>query len=48
MERVAGSSKRLGNGARRKRNYWGARGKNLNEQGAKKDEKGAVKISKKE
>ncbi len=38
----------MGNGARSKRNYQGARGKIKKEQGAKKDEKGAVKIGKKE
>ncbi len=38
----------MGNGARSKRNYQGARGKIKKEQGAKKDEKGAVKISTKE
>ena len=48
LEKGAGSSKKLGNGARSKRNYQGARGKIKKEQGAKKDEKGAVKISKKE
>ncbi len=44
MEKGAGSSKKLGNGARSKRNYKGARGKIKKEQGAKTDEKGAVKI----
>ncbi len=48
MEKGAGSSKKVGNGARRKRNYQGARGKIKKEQGAKRDEKGAVKIGKKE
>ncbi len=38
----------MGNEARSKKNYQGARGKILKEQGAKKDEKGAVKISDKE
>ncbi len=38
----------MGNGARSKRNYQGARGKIKKEQGAKRDEKGAVKIGKKE
>ncbi len=36
------------NGARSKRNYQGARGKIKKEQGAKSDEKGAVKIGRKE
>ncbi len=44
----AGSSTKLGNGARSKRNYHGARGKIKKEQGVKRDEKGAVKIDKKE
>ncbi len=48
MEKGAGSSKKLGNGARSKRNYQGARAKIKKEQGAKRDEKGAVKIGKKE
>ncbi len=48
MEKGAGSSKKLGNGARSKRNYQGARGKIKKEQGENKDEKGAVKIGKKE
>ncbi len=48
MEKGAGSSEKLGNVARSKRNYQGARGKIKEEQGAKRDEKGAVKISKKE
>ncbi len=48
MEKGAGSSKKLGNGARSKRNYQGARGKIKKEQGAKRDEKGAVKTGKKE
>ncbi len=48
MVKGAGSSKKLGNGARSKRNYQGARGKVKKEQGAKRDEKGAVKIGKKE
>ncbi len=39
---------KLGNGARSKRNYQGARGKIEKEQGANRDEKGAVKIGKKE
>ncbi len=47
MKRVAGSSKKLGNGARSKRNYQGARGNIKKEQGARGDEKGAVKIGKK-
>ncbi len=38
----------MGIGARRKRNYQGARGKIKKEQGAKRDENGAVKIGKKE
>ncbi len=38
----------MGNGARSKRNYQGERGKIKKERGAKRDEKGAVKISKKE
>ncbi len=38
----------LGNGVRSKRNYKGARRKIKKKQGAKKDEKGAVKITKKE
>ena len=38
----------MGNGARSKRNYQGARGKIKKEQGAKRDEKGAVKTGKKE
>ena len=38
----------MGNGARSKRNYQGARGKIKKEQGAKRDEKGAVKIGKQE
>ncbi len=48
MEKGAGSSKKLGNGARSKRNYQGERGKIKKEQGAKGYEKGAVKIGKKE
>ncbi len=48
MERGAGSSKKLGNGARSKKNYQGARGKSKKEQGAKGDQKGALKIDKKE
>ncbi len=48
MEKRAGSSKELGDGARSKRNYQGARGTVKKEQGAKGDEKGAVKIGKKE
>ncbi len=48
MEKGAGSSKKLGNGARSKRNYQGARRNVKKEQGAKGDEKGAVKIGKKE
>ncbi len=48
MEKGAGSSKKLGNGARSKINYQGARGKMKKEQGANRDEKGAVKIGKKE
>ena len=48
MEKGAGSSKKLGNGARSKRNYQGARGQIKKEQGAKSDEKGAVKIGIKE
>ncbi len=38
----------MGNGARSKRNYQGARGKIKKEQGAKRYEKGAVKIGTKE
>ena len=38
----------MGNGARSKRNYQGARGNVKKEQGAKGDEKGAVKIGRKE
>ncbi len=38
----------MGNGAKSKRNYQGAREKIKKEQGAKKDEKGAAKIGKKE
>ncbi len=48
MEKGAGSSKKLGNGARSKKNYQGARGKIKKEQGAMRNEKGAVKIGKKE
>ena len=48
MEKEAGNSKKLGNGARRKRNYQGARGKLKKGQGAKRNEKGAVKIGNKE
>ncbi len=48
MEKGAGSSKKLGNGARSKRNYQGARGKIKKEQGVKRDEKGAVNIGIKE
>ncbi len=48
MEKGAGSSKKLGNGARSKINYQGARGKIKKEKGAKIDENGAVKICKKE
>ncbi len=48
MEKGAGSSKKLGNRARGKINYQGAREKIKKEQGAKSDEKGAVKIGKKE
>ncbi len=48
MEKGAGSSKKLGNGARNKRNYQGARGKIKKEHRAKRDEKGTVKIGKKE
>ncbi len=47
MEKGARSSKKLANGARSKRNYQGERGKMKKEQGAKRDEKGAVKIGKK-
>ena len=36
----------MGNGARSKRNYQGARGKIRKEQEAERDEKGAVKIGK--
>ena len=38
----------MGNGARSKRSYQGARGKIKKEQGAKRDKKGAVKTGKKE
>ncbi len=38
----------MGNGARSKRNYQGARGKIKKEQGVKRYEKGAVKICKKD
>ncbi len=38
----------MGNGARSKRNYQGAKGNIKKEQGAKGYEKGAVKIGKKE
>ena len=38
----------LGNGARSRRNYQGARGKIKKEQGAKRNDKGAVKIGEKE
>ncbi len=48
MKKGAGSSKKVGNGARSKRNYQGARGEIKKEQGAKTDEKGAVKIGQKE
>ncbi len=48
MEKGAGSSKKLRNGARSKKKYQGARGKINKEQGAKRDEKGAVKIGTKE
>ncbi len=48
LEKGAGSSKKLGNGAGSKNNYQGARGKISKEQEAKKGEKGAVKISRKE
>ncbi len=48
MEEGAGSSKKLENGARSKRNYQGAREKMKREQGAKRYEKGAVKIGRKE
>ncbi len=48
MEKGAGSSKKMGNGARSKRIYQGARGKIKKEQGAKRDEKGAVKTGKRE
>ncbi len=48
MEKGAGSSKKLGNGACSKKNYQGARGKIKEEQGAKRDEKGVVEICKKE
>ncbi len=48
MGRGAGSSKKFGNGARSKRNYQGARGKIKKEQGAKRYEKGAVKMGKME
>ncbi len=47
MEKGAGSSKQLGNGARSMRNYKAARGKIKKERGAKRNEKGAVKIGKK-
>ncbi len=48
MDKGAGSSKKMGNGARSKRSYRGARGKIKKEQGAKRHEKGAVKVGKKE
>ncbi len=48
MEKEGGSSKKFGNGAGSKRNYEGARGKIKKEQGARRNEKGAVKIGKKE
>ncbi len=48
LEKGAGSSRKLANGARSKRNYQGTRGKIQKEQGAKRDEKRAVKIGKKE
>ncbi len=38
----------MGNGARSKRNYQGARGNIKKEQGVKGNEKGAVKIGKQE
>ncbi len=44
MEKGAGSSKKFVNGARNHRDYQGARGKIKRGQGAKRDEKGAVKI----
>ncbi len=37
LKKGAGSSKKLGNGARSKRNYQGARVKIKKEQGAKRD-----------
>ncbi len=43
----AGSSKKLGNGARSKSNYQGVRGKIKKEQGAKRVDNGAVNIGKK-
>ena len=46
MVKGAGSSKKLGNGARSKMNYQGTRGKIKKEQGAKRDEKGAGKLAK--
>ncbi len=48
MEKGAWSDKKLGNGARSKRNYQGARGKIKKEQGAKRYGKGAVNIGQKE
>ncbi len=42
MEKGAGSNRKLGNGARSKRSYQGARVKIKKEQGAKRDVKGAV------
>ena len=48
MGKGAGSSKKLGKGARCKRHYQVAREKIKKEQGAKRDEKGALKIGKKE
>ncbi len=48
MEKGAGSSQKLENEARIKINYQGARGKIKKEQGAKRGEKGAVKIGQKE
>ncbi len=48
LEKEAGSSKKLGNGAKSRKNYQGATQKNQKEQGAKRGEKGAVKIGTKE
>ncbi len=44
LKREQGAAKEIVNGARSNRNYKGARRKIKKEQGAKRDEKGAVKI----